>query len=234
MTFHIITIFPHIFDSYFNEGIIRRARDLKGNIDIKIYDLREYTTDKHRTVDDAPFGGGPGMVLKIEPIFKCLEEIKKGIKHYELETLPADRQVQNDEIKTILFSAKGKKYVQKNAAQYSQLNHLIMICGRYEGVDERVAQHLVDEEVSIGDYVLTGGEIPAMAVVDSVCRLIPGVLGNPDSLACETHSTQENTDYPVYTRPEKFNDWAVPKELLSGNHKQIEDWRAQQQKKTLE
>lgn len=227
MTFHIITIFPNIFSSYFSEGIIRRAWQLKGNIDIKIYDLRNYTTDKHRTVDDSPFGGGPGMVMKVEPIYRCLMDIKSEInsKSQNSSVKKSDKN-----IKTILFAAKGKKFTQKKAQTWSGLEHLIMICGRYEGVDERVAEHLVDEEISIGNYVLTGGELPAMIVVDAITRLLPGVLGNPDSLACETYNTND-TDYPVYTRPEDFEGWNVPKVLLGGNHKEIELWREQQRKK---
>jgi tRNA (guanine37-N1)-methyltransferase len=220
MIFHIVTIFPEIFDSYFNEGVVARAMKKKGLIEIRIYDLREYTSDKHRTVDDTPYGGGPGMVLKIQPIYKCVQTIKKKIK-----------EPQNARI--ILFSANGKKYDQKKAQEYSKLDHLIMICGRYEGVDERVAKHIIDEEISIGDYILTGGEIPAMAVVDSTSRLIENVLGNPKSLEKETFNGQkkENIDYPVYTKPEEFQGWKVPKVLLSGNHGEIENWRTEKSKR---
>lgn len=221
MTFHIITIFPQIFDSYFNEGIIRRAWKLKNNIEINIYDLRNYTTDKHKTVDDTPYGGGPGMVLKVEPIYKCLQDVKNKIKAIDPKVKP----------RAVLFSAKGKKYSQKKAWQYTKAEHLILICGRYEGVDERVAENLVDEEISIGNYVLTGGEIPAMVVVDSVTRLLPGVLGNPESLVCETYNNAQEVDYPVYTKPEEFQGWQVPKVLLEGNHKEIDQWRKNNQKK---
>jgi tRNA (guanine37-N1)-methyltransferase len=219
MTFHIVTIFPHIFDSYFNEGIIRRATKVKKNFVIEIYDLRNYTEDKHRTVDDTPFGGGPGMVLKVEPIFRCLQEIKAKIG--------------DETSKVILFSAKGDLFNQEKAQQWStNVQHLILICGRYEGVDERVAMYLADEEISIGNYVLTGGEIPAMAVVDAVSRLIPGVLGNPDSLVSETHCIEQAaSDYPVFTRPEIFNGWEVPEVLRSGDHKKIGQWRDKQRKK---
>lgn len=227
MTFHIITIFPKIFDSYFNEGIVARAVK-KGVLKIKIHDLRDFTSDKHRKVDDTPYGGGPGMVLKIEPIWRCVQSLKSKY------VLPAGRQQENQKSKVILFSAKGKKYGQKKAVEYSKLDHLIMICGRYEGVDERVAENLADEEVSIGDYILTGGEIPAMAVIDSVGRLLEGALGNPRSLDSETFSAQKGKeivfDYPVYTKPEKFKNWKVPEVLLGGNHREIQKWRAEKMK----
>lgn len=227
MVFHIITIFPEIFDSYFKEGIVARAMK-KGVFDVKIYDLRNYTTNKHRKVDDTPYGGGPGMVLKVEPIFKCIEDIKYKIKYKIKKSQPkADPPMAE---KVVLFSAKGGKYSQQRAKDYSKLDHLIMICGRYEGIDERVAQYLADEELSIGDYVLTGGEIPAMVVVDSVGRLVDGALGNPKSLESETFNGESPSnegiiDYPVYTKPEDFNGWKVPKVLLSGDHGKIKIWR---------
>ena len=206
--FDIITIFPDIFTSYFNESIIKRAQNKK-LIKINIHNLRDYTTDKHKTVDDKPYGGGPGMVMMVEPIYKAVKKIKGKSK-----------------AKVILFSAKGKKFNQKMAQKFSKLDRLVMICGHYEGVDERVAKHTADEEVSIGDYVLTGGEIPAMIVTDAVARLIPGVLGKKESLE------EIKGSYPVYTRPEDFlpagrqgNKLKVPKVLLSGNHKKIEEWR---------
>jgi tRNA (guanine37-N1)-methyltransferase len=199
--FDIITIFPDIFNSYFKESIIKRAQE-KHLIKINIHNLRDYTTDKHKTVDDKPYGGGPGMVLMIEPIYKAVKKIKGKSK-----------------AKVILFSAKGKKFDQKMAKRFSKLDKLIMICGHYEGVDERIAKHIADEEISIGDYILTGGEIPGMIVVDAVTRLIPGVLGKKESLE------EIKGSYPVYTRPEIFNKLKVPKTLLSGDHKKIEEWR---------
>lgn len=199
--FDIITIFPDIFTSYFKESIIKRAQE-KHLIKINIHNLRDYTTDKHKTVDDKPYGGGPGMVLMIEPIYKAVKKIKGKSK-----------------AKVILFSAKGKKFDQKMAKRFSKLDKLIMICGHYEGVDERIAKHIADEEISIGDYILTGGEIPGMIVVDAVTRLIPGVLGKKESLE------EIKGSYPVYTRPEIFNKLKVPKVLLSGNHKKIKEWR---------
>jgi tRNA (guanine37-N1)-methyltransferase len=203
--FDIITIFPQIFDSYFNESIISRAQK-KGLIKINIHNLRDFTNDKFHRADDSPYGGGPGMVMMAEPILKAVKKIKKDKK-----------------TKVILFSTRGKKFDQKIAQRFSKLDKLIMICGRYEGVDERVAQYIADEEISIGDYVLTGGEIPAMVVADAVSRFIPGVLGKHESLE------EIKGSYPVYTRPESVlinkKKRIVPETLLSGNHKKIEGWR---------
>ena len=205
--FDIITIFPEIFKSYFSESIIKRAQK-KGLIKINIHNLRDYTNDKHRTVDDKPYGGGPGMAMMVEPIYKAVKKISR---------VAGPRFAGKS--KVILFSTKGKKFDRKMAKRFSKLDKLIMICGRYEGVDERVAKYIADEEVSIGDYVLTGGEIPAMIVTDAVARLIPGVLGKKESLE------EIKGSYPVYTRPKAFKSWRVPKVLLSGNHKKIKEWR---------
>ncbi len=211
--FDIITIFPEIFDSYFGESIVKRAQE-SGAIEIQAHNLRDHTENKHRNVDDTPYGGGAGMVMTVEPIFNCINAIKKS------------SVISNQSsIRTILFSAKGKRYTQKDAERLAQYDRLILICGRYEGVDERVAQHLVDEEISIGDFVLTGGEISAMLVVDSVTRLLPGVLGNDQSAVHESHSEDGYLEHAQYTKPEEFNGWKVPEVLLSGNHKKIEKWR---------
>lgn len=221
MNFHIITIFPEIFEKYFEVGVMGRAIK-EGKIKLNLYNLRDYSKDKHHKVDDTPYGGGPGMVMSVEPIYYCLEDIKNKIKSEEVD-------IEKEKIKTVLLSAKGVNFDQKKAVDYSEKNkHLILICGRYEGVDERVAENLVDEELSIGEYILSGGEVPAMAVIDSVARLIPGVLGNEKSLQQESFNSDirsERFDFPVYTKPEKFNDWQVPEVLLSGNHKKIEKWR---------
>jgi len=213
MKFDIITIFPDIFKSYFSESIIKRAQK-KGLVKIDIHNLRDYTNDKHKSVDDSPYGGGPGMVMMVGPIFKAIKKIKK-----------------NKNNKVILFSPKGKKFDQKMAKRFSKLDQLIMICGRYEGVDERVAKYIADEEISVGDYVLTGGEIPAMILVDAVSRLIPGVIAI-ESLKEESFGLRKSQylancqyEYPQYTRPKEFQGWKVPKILLSGNHKKIEEWR---------
>lgn len=215
MIFNIITIFPQIFDSYFNISMIKRAKDKK-IIDINVTDLRKFAdkNDVHKSVDDTPYGGGAGMVLKIEPIFKALKSIRRKKKS-----------------RVILFSAKGKQLKQKDLKRLSKYDQLIMICGRYEGVDNRVAEYLVDEEIAIGEYVLTGGEIPAMILVDGITRLLPGVLGNIESAQDESFAKENELEYPQYTKPEKFKSWQVPKILLSGNHKKIKEWRESKKRK---
>ncbi|HOZ55809.1 MAG: tRNA (guanine-N(1)-)-methyltransferase [Parcubacteria group bacterium ADurb.Bin316] len=217
MRFNIITIFPEIFNSYFNESIIKRAQ--KNNlIKINIHNLRDWTKDKHKTVDDAPYGGGAGMVMKVDILYKALKTIVKNKK----------------KTKIILFSAKGKKWNQQLAKKYSKFDSIIMVCGRYEGVDERIL-NFIDDEISIGDYVLTGGEIPAMTVVDSITRLLPGVLGNATSSKDESHSISGQLEYPQYTRPKIFTvgkkKYRVPKILLSGDHGKIAQWRNKKIKK---
>ena len=216
LRFDIITIFPNIFDSYLKESFIKKAQKSR-KISINIHNLRDFTQDRHKTVDDRPFGGGLGMVLKIEPIYKAVNYLLK-------------RKAKNEKRKVILFTPRGKKFNQRLAYKLSKLDRIIMICGRYEGVDERVAKHIADMELSIGDYDLMGGELPAMVVMETVTRLIPGVLGKPQLL--EERITREKgfIEYPQYTRPEVFcpkkgAKWLVPKVLLSGNHKEIEKWR---------
>jgi tRNA (guanine37-N1)-methyltransferase len=211
--FDIITIFPHIFDSYLKESLIQKAIK-KGLIKVKIHNLRDFTDDPRKTVDDRPFGGGIGMVMKVEPIFKAVNFIKKKDK----------------KTKTIIFTPRGKKFNQKLAYQFSRLNRIILICGRYEGVDERVAKNIANEEISIGGYVLMGGELPAEILIETIARLIPGVLGKPELLKERIPSKQGRggrgfIEYPQYTRPEVFKKWRTPKVLLSGNHKEIEKWR---------
>lgn len=215
MKFDIITIFPDSFQGYFSQSILKRAQE-KGAIDIEVHNLRDYANDKHKTVDDTPYGGGAGMVMKVEPIYKAVEDIKLNN--------------QNNKKRIILFSAKGKRYTQADAQRLKQYDQLVFICGRYEGVDNRVAEYVADEEVSIGDFVLTGGEIPAMLVVDSITRLLPGVLGNEESWQGDSHSEEGYLEYPQYTKPEKFLDWEVPSVLLGGHHAEIEKWRKQQSK----
>ncbi|MBI2459105.1 MAG: tRNA (guanosine(37)-N1)-methyltransferase TrmD [Parcubacteria group bacterium] len=243
MTFHVITIFPHIFDSYLNESILKRA--LKNNlISLKIYNLRDWTSDKHKTVDDAPFGGGAGMVMKIEPLYMALQAIKSQIPNPKSQTnskfkIPARHASQlagiagRQNSKFILLSAKGKTWNQKLAKSHAKLDNIILICGRYEGVDERITK-FIDEEISVGDYVLTGGEIGALAIIDSITRLLPGTLGNADSAKFESHTIPGLLEYPQYTRPEIFTangkSYRVPKVLLSGDHKKIAAWRAQKSK----
>ena len=208
MRFDIITIFPEIFSSYFKESLLARAQEKK-LIEINIHNLRDWTDDEHKTVDDKPFGGGLGMVMKVDPIYKAVQSLKT--KNYKL--------------KTILFTPRGKKFNQKKAYEFSQLDQLIMICGRYEGIDERVGKYLADEQISIGDYDLMGGELPAMIVTETVSRLIPGVIGK-DGFLKEHVKDTGFVEYPQYTRPEVFEGHGVPKVLLSGNHKKIAEWRA--------
>ncbi len=237
MTFHILTIFPSIFSSYFNESILKRAQEA-GKVEIKIYNLRDWAEDKHMTVDDTPYGGGAGMVMKVDVLYKAIKEIKNKIENksqitnYKLQINPK-LKIQNS--KLILLSAKGKTWNQEMAKEYSDIDDIILICGHYEGVDERITE-FVDEEISIGDYVLTGGEIPAMVIVDSMARLIPGVLGNEDSPINESHSESGILEHPHYTRPEIFIDddgikHKVPDILLSGDHKKIAEWRKKNNKK---
>ena len=211
MKFHILTIFPDFFDGPFRNGVVPRAREA-GIVDIQIHDLRDWTTDRHRTVDDRPFGGGEGMLLKPEPIFKAVESIWP-------DRLP-DQHI-------VLVSASGKRFDQAAARRLTGFNELLLICGRYEGVDERVADHLADEELSVGDFVLSGGELAAAMIVDAVARLLPGVLGHPDSAVRESFSEAGLLDCPQYTRPADFRGWPVPEVLLSGNHEQIRKWREQ-------
>ncbi len=228
LRFDIITIFPKIFDSYFSESIIKRAQKKK-IIKINIHNLRDFSDDRHLKVDDRPYGGESGMVFKIEPIFKAIEKIIKQTKRLD-----------SKKRKIILFTPRGKKFNQKTAYSFSRLEQLIFICGRYEGVDERVAKHIADIEISIGDYDLMGGEIPAMAVVETVTRLIPGVIGKPQLLKERITKEKGFIEYPQYTRPPKFfvkkigkaksKVWKVPKVLVSGNHKKIKEWREKHQK----
>lgn len=226
MKFDIITIFPDMFDSYFNESILKRAQ-AKKLIKIEAHNLRDFASDKHRTVDERAYGGGPGMVMKVEPIFKCIKKINSKIRGKK-------------KTRIILFSTRGKKFDNQDAARLAKYDNVILICGHYEGVDERVAQYIADEEISIGDFVLTGGELPAMILVDAVSRQIPGVLGKLESLE------EIKGSHPAYTRPADFEpkkvwpkcpprfckikSWKVPDVLMSGDHKAIDEWRRQYDK----
>ena len=214
MRVDILSIFPRIFDSYLKESLVKRAI-AKKLIEIKAWNLRDFALGRHKKVDDKPFGGGPGMVLQVEPIYKAISKLKS-------QKLKLKRRV-------ILFSTRGKKLDANVAKRLSKYDNLILICGRYEGVDERVATHIADEEISIGDYVLSGGELPALVLMEAVSRFIPGFLGKYESLE------EVKGFYPVYTRPPKFSPrkigrarpktWSVPKVLLSGDHKKIGEWR---------
>jgi len=219
MRIDIITIFPKMFDPVLSESIIKRAQ-AKGKVKIHLHDLRDHTSDKHRKVDDRPFGGGSGMVMGPEPIFKAVEYIRSQVTSY----LPAG---QAGKSQVILLCPQGRTLNQKIAKGLIKYKHLILICGHYEGIDERVRKYLVDKEISIGDYVLTGGELPAMILVDAVVRLVPGVLGDKNSLNFE--SFEGNLlEYPHYTRPADFKGMRVPDILLSGDHNKIENWRRQE------
>jgi tRNA (guanine37-N1)-methyltransferase len=211
MKFHILTIFPEFFRGPFEHGVVAKAQQA-GRLEIQVHDLRHWTYDRHRTVDDRPFGGGEGMLLKPQPLFEAVEAI-----------LPE----RSERTRVVLLSAQGRLFGQKAAEEFSHRDELLLICGRYEGVDERVAEHLADEEISIGDYVLSGGELGAAIVVDAVARLLPGVLGNEDSSRNESFSEENEglLDCPQYTRPAEFRGWKVPDVLLSGNHAEIRQWR---------
>ncbi len=208
MRIDVITLFPSMFGGPFQESIIRRAVE-RGLLEIQVHNLRDFAAGKHQVADDYPFGGGPGMVMKPEPIFAAVEALRR------------------ESSRVILMSPQGRRYCQSIAQEFSRLEHLVLVCGHYEGVDERVREHLVDDELSIGDYVLTGGELPAMVVCDSVARLIPGVLGAEESTLEESFASGL-LEYPHYTRPAEFRGWRVPGELLSGNHALIARWRREQ------
>jgi tRNA (guanine37-N1)-methyltransferase len=206
--FDIVTIFPRMFEAPLGEGVVGRAIE-SGIVDVVVHDLREFTTDRHRSVDDVPFGGGPGMVLKPEPLFRAVERIG--------ETRGRPGAV-------LLTSPQGRRFAQAEAQRLQALGHVVILCGRYEGVDDRVRQHLATEEISIGDYVLSGGELAALVIVDAVARLVPGVVGDAGSVAADSFA-RGLLDYPHFTRPAEFRGWTVPEVLVSGHHARIENWR---------
>lgn len=240
MRFDLITIFPEFFAGPLEHGIVRRAREA-GLIDVRVQDLRVFTKDRHRTVDDRPFGGGEGMVLKPEPLFEAVESLLgHGVGSASEPGAPESNTA------IVLLSAAGKLFKQERARQFAKLERIIFVCGRYEGVDERVAEHLATEEISIGDFVLSGGELPAVLIVDAVTRLLPGALGNEDSSQNESFSASSILptgiahqalnhqvaecdgvllDYPHYTRPAEFRGWTVPDVLIGGNHAEVAKWR---------
>jgi len=252
MRFDLITIFPEFFTGPLEHGIVRRAREA-GLIDVRVQDLRAFTKDRHRTVDDRPFGGGEGMVMKPEPLFEAVESLlEHGVGGATELAAPESNTA------IVLLSAAGKRFRQETARRYAELERIIFICGRYEGVDERVAEHLATEEISVGDFVLSGGELPAMLVIDAVTRLLPGALGNDASAQNESFSAGSSLpagaqymdiaslqlsdkhlasdhplaesngvllDYPHYTRPAEFRGWAVPEILIGGNHAEVAKWR---------
>lgn len=214
MQFDIITLFPGLFDSFLNESLLFKARK-KRLITVCVHGLRNYATDKHKTVDDKPYGGGPGMLLKVEPLVKALEAVQRKSKK---------------NARVILLTPSGKQMTQKNIERYARrYEHIILLCGRYEGFDARIKKY-VDEEVSVGPYVLNGGEVAAMALIEAASRLVPGVVGNPESLKEESHSFHGVGEYPQYTRPEIFRGAKVPRVLLSGDHGTISQWRKKRMK----
>jgi tRNA (guanine37-N1)-methyltransferase len=237
MRFDLVTIFPEFFVGPLDHGILRRARET-GLVDVHVQDLRVFTKDRHRTVDDRPFGGGEGMVLKPEPLFEAVESLLGcGVGNAGLRTVASSKTA------VVLLSAAGKLFKQETARRYAELDRVIFICGRYEGVDERVAEHLATEEISIGDFVLSGGELPAMLILDAVARLLPGALGNEASSVNESFSVGSDgvataggaspaptsagmlLDFPHYTRPAEFRGWGVPEVLIGGNHAEVAKWR---------
>jgi tRNA (guanine37-N1)-methyltransferase len=253
MRFDIVTIFPEFFAGPLNYGIVRRAREA-GLIEARVHDLREFTHDRHRTVDDRPFGGGEGMVMKPEPLFEAVESLV-GARDAAVDAAAESAGARSGKTAIVLLSAAGKMFRQQTARRFAGLERIVLICGRYEGVDERVAQHLATDEISIGDFVLSGGELAAAMILDAVTRLIPGALGNEDSIVNESfseltiaagvtrsvparpvdysatasHESRVTShgilDYPHYTRPPSFRGWDVPEVLLGGNHEEIRKWR---------
>lgn len=213
LRFDIVSIFPESVRGYAEASILKRAQK-EGIIQIEFHQLRDWAMGKHKSTDDTPYGGGAGMVMLVEPFDHCLTDLK------QIEPEKKTR--------TILLSAKGKRFTQREAKRLADYERLILLCGRYEGVDERVAEHLADEELSIGDFVLTGGELPAMVVVDAVSRLLPGTLGNAVSAVTESFSDDISREYPQYTKPEVYRGFRVPEVLLSGHHAAIEAWRKEQ------
>ncbi len=231
MRIDVLTTFPEMFAPVLGASIIKRAQDA-GIVTVAVHDLRRWTTDRHKTTDDAPFGGGAGMVMKPEPFFAAVEELGRSLPPappVRRELAPAQSSAE-----IILLTPQGTPFTQPLARDLSARQHLILLCGHYEGVDERVREHLATKEISIGDYVLTGGELPAMVLIDAVTRLLPGALGAEDG-ACSDSFAERLLEYPQYTRPAEFRGWKVPEVLLSGNHEQIRKWRRRQMlRRTLE
>lgn len=214
----VLSIFPEMFPGYTEASILGRARKFK-LLDVHLHQLRRWTHDQRKTVDDRPYGGGPGMVMKVAPFHEALVDLK-------LRTKTGAKTAPGKKVRVILTSAKGRLFTQKDAQRLSKYDRLVFLCGHYEGVDERVATKLADEELSIGPYVMTGGELASLVMIDAIARLRPGVLGKAESLVRESWQEQGNLEHPQYTRPEKYLGWKVPKILLSGNHAKIEKWRS--------
>jgi tRNA (guanine37-N1)-methyltransferase len=216
MQFEVFTLLPEVFPSYLESSILSRARQ-RGLIDVRIHNIREYAHDRHHVTDDTPYGGGGGMVMKPEPVFEAVESVL-GVR---------SDQTQPVTVPVILLTPQGRVFTQRVAEELSRHERIALLCGRYEGVDERIREHLVTDEISIGDYVLTGGELPALLIIDAVARLLPGVLGDPTGAEDDSHS-MGLLEYPHYTRPPEYRGWKVPDVLLSGDHAKIEKWRREQ------
>ena len=219
MQFEVFTLLPEIFPPYLESSILNRARQ-KGLIDVRVHNIRDYTHDKHHTTDDTPYGGGGGMVMKPEPVFEAIETVL-GLATSLSDPAPVSN------IPIILLTPQGRVFNQRIAEELSRHERIVLLCGRYEGIDERIREHLVTDEISIGDYVLTGGELPALMIIDAVSRLLPGVLGDPTGAEDDSHS-MGLLEYPHYTKPPEFRGWKVPDVLASGNHAKIDKWRREQ------
>jgi tRNA (guanine37-N1)-methyltransferase len=214
MQFDVFTLLPEIFPPYLDNSIMKRARE-RGLIDVRVHNIRDYTHDKHHTTDDTPYGGGGGMVMKPEPVFEAIESVLG---------LPAPSE---SNVPIILLTPQGRVFNQSIAKELSQHPRIALLCGRYEGIDERIREHLVTDEISIGDYVLTGGELPALILIDAIARLLPDVLGDPTGAEDDSHA-MGLLEYPHYTRPPEFRGWKIPEELLTGAHAKIDKWRREQ------
>ena len=222
MQFDVFTLLPDVFPTYLESSILKRASE-RGLIEVRLHNIRDYTHDKHRVTDDTPYGGGGGMVMKPEPVFEAVESVLGSTPLSQGKPVADARQG----IPIILLTPQGRVFTQRVAEELSAHKHLALICGRYEGLDERIREHLVTDEISVGDYVLTGGELPAMTLIDTVSRLIPGVLGDPTGAEDDSHS-MGLLEYPHYTKPAEYRGWKVPDVLQSGNHAKINEWRREQ------
>jgi tRNA (guanine37-N1)-methyltransferase len=216
MRFEVFTLLPEVFPPYLESSILQRARQ-RGLIDVRVHNIRDYTHDRHHTTDDTPYGGGGGMVMKPEPVFEAIESVLA-----QEADLP-----QPEPVPVILLTPQGRVFTQRVAEELSRYERIALLCGRYEGVDERIREHLVTDEISVGDYVLTGGELPALLIIDAVSRLLPGVLGDPTGAEDDSHA-MGLLEYPHYTKPPEFRGWKVPEVLASGNHARIDAWRREQ------
>ena len=233
MQFEVFTLLPEVFPSYLETSIIKRARE-RGLIDVRVHNIRDYTHDKHHMTDDTPYGGGGGMVMKPEPIFEAIETVlglnaDSALSEVEGQPEPFDQTQDKpaSNIPIILLTPQGRVFNQSIAQELSQHPHIVLLCGRYEGIDERIREHLVTDEISIGDYVLTGGELPALILIDAISRFLPDVLGDPTGAQDDSHA-MGLLEYPHYTRPPEFRGWKIPEVLLSGAHAKIDKWRREQ------